>query len=338
MEDNERACRFPAQLEDLQFAAIGIWYTPLQTLSLHGFANRTLRGAFGDALKQVCCPSKMRCSDTCPARDGCAYYLFWEARPVLPSAYGAFSAKGVLIRFPFNGSLVIEPGEQFPMEFVLVGRALDHLPTFEKALDLMASRSGLGTRRVRIAPLRQEVIAGTTDGGRLLPASFRDLSIPGDERLRWALLETPTPLTLEHEEPAQNGIPRRETLLVDITFSALVRYSAFRVCRLYLSHSASDASVPVDVLTAWRRALEEQAAGVRLVSARFQPVEDEYVSPRRREPIPLRGTSGAGFYEGPVGAFMPLLRAVEILQVGKDTSLGWGQVRVSASGPVRISG
>lgn len=74
--------------------------------------------------------------------------------------------------------------------------------------------------------------------------------------------------------------------------------------------------------------MAERAAAVRLVADSTRWREVTRRSTRTREWHEISGLLGRAVYEGPVGEFLPLLRAAERVHVGRHAAFGNGWVRV----------
>ena len=85
------------------------------------------------------------------------------------------------------------------------------------------------------------------------------------------------------------------------------------------------------------RGLGERAAAVRLCRAALTWERAERRSARTGRVHPLGGFTGEAEYEGPLGEFLPWLRAAHWVGVGRQTVWGKGDVRVMAySGAARV--
>jgi hypothetical protein len=78
------------------------------------------------------------------------------------------------------------------------------------------------------------------------------------------------------------------------------------------------------------RGLGERAALVRMLDCRIRHVHTERRSSRTGQVHPIGGFIGAASYEGDLDEFLPFLRAVEWVGVGRQTVWGKGQIAVKA--------
>ncbi len=71
-----------------------------------------------------------------------------------------------------------------------------------------------------------------------------------------------------------------------------------------------------------------RSAEVRVVGSELRWRELERYSNRQERKTPLDGFVGSVTLAGELGPFVPLLRAAEVLHVGKGTTFGLGRVAV----------
>ncbi len=78
-----------------------------------------------------------------------------------------------------------------------------------------------------------------------------------------------------------------------------------------------------------RQSLEADAADVPIVRSRTRWVEQKDYSARSRSELLLGGKMGRLVYGRGAGRFLPILKAAEILQVGKNVTAGCGRIAVA---------
>jgi hypothetical protein len=79
-----------------------------------------------------------------------------------------------------------------------------------------------------------------------------------------------------------------------------------------------------------RSILEAEAAEVPLLADRTRWIEVRDYSARSGTEMLLGGKMGRMVYGGKAGQYLPLLRAGEMLHLGKNTASGCGRIRVNA--------
>lgn len=63
----------------LALARYRIAFEAIESLDLPEYLGSTLRGAFGRAFRQLCCPG--RPNEACPIPEACPYHLVFETAP-----------------------------------------------------------------------------------------------------------------------------------------------------------------------------------------------------------------------------------------------------------------
>ncbi len=235
-------------------------------------------------------------------------------------------------RPPFAIYVVPSPsgrsGPRQRLEVTLYGPSTGLYPWVLAGLE-RAFRAGLGKARerwridqvLRVQPDRQ---VRSICGGDLsrLPATLKpdSLVLTADRYL------APRPIEVRLLSPTRlirDGklLPRR----TPVPFEILVARSLDRFRGLY-GDGASDLLQP-----AIRRAIEADAARVPLIRDRARWIEVKDYSARSRSELKLGGRVGQLVYGEEATRFLPILRAGEILHLGKNPASGCGRIRVDAS-------
>ncbi len=302
---------FPAARYRLQF-------TTQQPIHLPAYAGSALRGAFGHALKQIACVTRLPACKSCALYRSCAYPAIFETPPPLNYARRTISN----VPLPF----VVEPppwgqrehaaGSALHFNTVLVGPALGHLP-----LVLMAWRrallQGLGPQqgtaqldRVFVEDDPEPVLSSEATGPR---AHVQQLPLP-------PLHSTPSSVTLVFDTPLR--LQRGGQLLgvAELTAPDLLRALLRRVAELVelqLGGSLDDDFA----------ALSEHAATVR-GDTQLTWRDWTRQSSRQQQHMVLGGAVGRFTLHGDLAPFWPLLHLGQWLHVGKNTTFGLGRYRI----------
>ncbi len=291
-----------------------------------------IRRVLGKALIDLFCPyGEPRCQPrhrrgSPPARpeDCCAL-----ARSC---PYGVLFAASASARPPF--AIYVVPnksgrnGTRQRLEVTFYGPSTGLYPWVLAGLE-RAFRAGLGKARdrwqidqvLRVQPDREVRQIGGGDLSRLPPTLEPDsLVLTADRYL------APRPIEVRLLSPTRlirDGklLPRR----TPVPFEILVARSLDRFRGLY-GDGASDLLQP-----AIRRAIEADAARVPLIRDRTRWIEVKDYSARSRSELKLDGRVGQLVYGEEATRFFPILRAGEILHLGKNPASGCGRIRVDAS-------
>ena len=302
---------FPAARYRLEF-------TTQQPIHLPEFAGSALRGAFGHALKQIACVTRLPDCKSCALYRSCAYPAIFETPPPLNYARRKISN----VPLPF----VVEPPPWGQREYatssalhfstVLVGPALGHLP-----LVLMAWRrallQGLGPQqgtarldRVFVEGEPEPVLSSEATG---LRNHAQQLPLP-------PLHSTPCSVTFVFDTPLR--LQRGGQLLGvgELTAQDLLRALLRRVAELVELQLGG--SLDVDFA-----ALSEHAATVR-GDAQLTWRDWTRQSSRQQQHMVLGGAVGRFTLHGDLAPFWPLLHLGQWLHVGKNTTFGLGRYRI----------
>jgi hypothetical protein len=287
------------------------------------FLGSMLRGAFGHALRRmVCVMGPEQACVECGLRQACSYtrifepYVEGEPPPFLR---GIDQAVRPYVFEPLDEGGPLAPGGTVRFDLLLFGQAAELAAYTVLAVERMA-RVGLGARRV---PFRlQKVEALSPDGSA--QEVFRAGAPLSGARISAAVPEAaPLPegeVTLRFETPLRikvrdhlNDRPRFR----DLAFNMLRRI-------LELAHF----HVPGAVIDWNFRPLLERADDVRILAADLAWHDWERFSQRQGTAMKLGGLVGTVTLAGDLAPFTPLLRAAEVVHVGKGATFGLGKVSV----------
>ncbi|MGI8538241.1 MAG: CRISPR system precrRNA processing endoribonuclease RAMP protein Cas6 [Rubrobacteraceae bacterium] len=288
------------------------------------YEGSMIRGAFGQAFKQSCCPFPHNGSG-CPLEDKCPYGYVFETSP--PEEMREFAKnkelpRPYLFEPPDGTKMEYEPGEKMRFGFTVVGRAAEYMPYFIFAFSKMGEM-GVGRRRAKYElervvaknPLtggQAEVFDGDVVKNERLPTVWKDAvrsaSQMDTERLRVEFL-TPTFIKFKGEV-APEAPP----------FAALVQSLLIRIPMLSAIHCGE----------MWRedfKSLVERAGEVKTVRDHTTWASFRRHSSFKNRTEALEGVVGHAEYAGPAEEFLPLLKMGELTHVGKRVVFGLGRYR-----------
>jgi len=298
----------------------------LEELRLPPFKGASLRGAFGHALRRVACAIPHQQCDSCLLRGSCAYAVLFESSP--PSGFpdaDKFKTfpRPYLINPPLSRQQSYQAGETLMFEVVLVGRAVDYLPHVILAFEDIGQK-GLrqGSGRFNIAQVESvgpggfatSIYADGILSGAGKAITFLSETTPSLDQ-RGVTLHFVTPARLEVNGKLQDSAP---------SFAHLIRMLAQRatlLAALYGEGNTMDSGLSESMVQA--------AQAVRLVDSDVVWQEHERYSSRQKSRLRQGGIVGQAVYHGPVGIFLPYLKLMEHLNIGKSTTFGLGRVAVS---------
>lgn len=290
------------------------------------YEGSMIRGAFGRAFKESCCPFPHENGSGCPLGDKCPYGYVFETSP--PGELRGFSKNRELPRPyvfepPENTKMEYARGERMTFGFTVVGRAAEFMPYFVFAFSKMGE-TGVGRLRARYElerivatkPLsgeRAEVFDGEVVRNRSLPTRWEDAveAARGMEAERSGV-EFLTPTFVKYRGRVQPKAP---------AFAALVQSLLIRLPMLSAVHCGE----------AWEgdfRSLVARAGEIRTVRDHTSWVSFRRHSSFKNRTEALEGVVGEARYSGATGEFLPLLKLGEISHVGKRAVFGLGRYRL----------
>jgi hypothetical protein len=261
---------------------------------------------------------------SCRLRAACAYTRLFETfldgeRP--PLLRGLDTAPRPYVFEPRTDTRTFPPGEPLELDLILIGQAAELQAYALLAIEQMAA-AGLGRHRVPFALDRAEAL---TAGG-----SWQTVFAAGRVQTPGLL----SPLLPPQQGPAERArlrfltptrIKLRRQLAQEVDFRSLVFAMLRRVLELAHVH------VPGAAIDWNFRPYLDQADSVRVTAADLRWHDWQRYSNRQERSMTLGGFAGTLEVEGDLAPFAPLLRAAEILHVGKGATFGLGRLRIEAA-------
>lgn len=305
------------------------------TARLPPLQGSMLRGGFGHALRAaVCSMAPDQPCATCSLRPRCVYTrlfeTFVEGEPP-PFLRGVATSPRPYVFEPRSERQDFRPGDRLEADLILVGQATELQPYAALALARMAG-AGFGAAR---APFRLESLSHPLpDGGwrnALEPAAApTGKSNPNKPVFRPAPALLPrklrdpgeAPLTLRFLTPTR--LMKKGQVIEELSFRRLAFVMLRRVLEMAHFH-VPGAAVSWELGDALA-----QAGEVELVRSALQWRDSSRYSSRQGRRHTTAGVVGEIDVAGPLGPFLPLLAAAEVLHVGKGATFGLGRLEVAA--------
>jgi hypothetical protein len=292
-------------------------------LVLPAYKGSTLRGGFGYAFKKVVCALRNQNCPACLLKEKCLYsYVFETPPPADTRIMRKYKAAPhpFVIEPPMERQRIYRPGAEFLFGLTLIGRAIDYLPYFIYTFDELG-RMGIGKGKAGF-----DLAAVNCNGDRIYDSQTRTLKPFGLSHL--AFIGSITPdfglRTLNLVFRAPTRIQYDGHLAPDLEFHVLVRNLLRRLSLLYYFHCSGD---PSD----WDfKGAIEMAKEVKVKKENLRWYEWERYSGRQETRMKMGGFVGEIIFEGEIGPFMPLIRAGEVLHVGKGTGFGLGKYEIGS--------
>ncbi len=290
-------------LENKSLLAVSRYHIALSSLSSISLSkNRgsTLRGGFGNALKEVCCTVSHTPCLKCTLFRVCAYPTLFETP--LP-INGTRMEKGTAVPRPFVLETPLEekatyaPGEVMHIGLVLIGRATSCLPYFVRAFKVLGD-AGIGMGR------------GHFKVEQVQPLEMDEKPLTACRQITLRFL-TPTRIITKGQASHDLDFP--------LLFKTLVR----RIENLRVFHGVNQEETTP-------RKPPSHPEEIRVLSSKLRWLEQTRYSRRQQQNIPQSGFVGEISFEGDLGPFLPYLHLGECVHVGKGATFGMGRYEIVA--------
>jgi hypothetical protein len=300
-------------------------FRAVDRLEMPSYKGSTIRGAFGHAFRKVSCPIICGEPGSCLLRFRCAYSVCFETPVPEGSAIMrkyTYAPHPFVLEPPDDSRTVYEPGEEFTVGLVLIGRGNDYLAHFIYALDELGAR-GLGRGRGKAELVRLD--CEDSDGPRLLydrqegrilgeaPVIRAEHLIARAEALSGRSLrivfEAPTRMK---KDGAMSSRP---------DFGDLMPGLLRRLSSLEYFHCAGPEDNDVHPLL-------DAAREVTVTRNDLRWQDWSRYSQRQDRPMQLGGFIGTLECEPIPDALLPMLAWGELLHIGKASAFGLGKYRI----------
>ena len=306
---------------DLALARYRVAFEALEPLDVPAYLGSTLRGAFGQVFRDLCCPARR--DEDCPIPSACPYHLVFETAPP-PDAEALRTHDEIPRPFVIAPPPVSEPsyprGAEVVFDLTLVGRAREFFPHFVVTLREV---NGIGRGRRAVTLRRVDAAQPLTGERAQVYVAEESLVRPHDLAVTLAdCAAVPRPKRgvrvafLTQTRLAHDGrIARRPD------FHVLFRRLLGRLSSLARFHGGG----PLDVDF---RGLIASAQDVRLVADETRWTAWTRYSARQDRRMEWTGLVGAATYEGDLAPFWPYLVFGQWTHVGKSATFGLGGYRL----------
>jgi len=276
-------------------------YEALEKSKIPPFKGSTLRGAFGVSLKSLVCTSPSKPCLSCEEIGQCPYAYIFETyqesigiqeHVKLPHPY-------ILLPKDHQKELYL-PGEHLLFEVTLFGKALDYFDVIFEAFKIAGVR-GLGYQR---SPFRL----------------FSVEEIENNEVLCNEEVVKKNYVELVIETPLRLMVKKKPVRKLD--FTTLVKATFRRVDLMGKTHGLGGLDIDF-------REYIEASKEISIRKSKIYWEDWERYSNRQDKKITMGGLKGKISYEGKeIDRFIPYLKALEILHLGKGTVFGMGKVNI----------
>ncbi len=287
------------------------------------YSGNIFRGALGKSLRNICCPLKRVSCQECLLFSGCVYAFLFESKVIKQKNRSPNLPLPFILEPPFSGKERYAPLEDFRFSIILIEGGIRWLSYIIYSVIEMG-KVGIGLNRKegggrfevkRVIKDKRVVYEDSSQGIMVLPEEHGSLKIediapptPPMERIRVDFL---TPYRVKF----------RNSLITDFDFSVLIRACLRRISSLEATYCGGEPSLDY-------RGLIARSREVEIVEEQKRWMEIRRFSFRQRSSMRLGGLVGHAIYRGELLPFYPLLKYCEIVHVGKQTTFGFGKIRV----------
>ena len=298
-------------------------YRALEDIELPAYKGATFRGAFGYAFKKALCVSKItrNCSE-CILRKGCVYsYVFETPLPEDTSIMRKYEKipHPFVLRPPLDDKPRIKKGEEFSLGAVLIGKAIEYVPYFVFVMEAMGEM-GLGAKKGKasLTSVRDASKVIYRPGARDIPAwdSFSIEDVLQENAPKEFKMDFLTPMRLVKN----HKIVGPGALDFQVLFRTLLR----RIALLGQFHCGETAN-GIDF-----KSMIDLSASIETKEDNLKWYDWSRYSTRQKARMPVGGLKGDITFAGNVEPFWPYLILGQKVSVGKNTSFGLGQYRITS--------
>jgi len=344
----ERGMKKPTNYS-INFQQFDFTLTAKEPLILPIYKGSTLRGGFGYAFKRVVCAIRDKECFDCLLKEKCVYSYVFETPPPsdtkIMRKYKS-APHPFVIEPPSEKRRGYKPGDEINFGLTLIGRAIDYLPYFIYTFDELG-KIGIGQGKARY-----ELMEVSCDGEKIYDSESKTLksfktsslsltphlslrSASGGEAISLLTLEgLSQDLPTERSEVVESGLSRslklsfvtptrilyNGHLTLDLEFHIFIRNLLRRLSLLYYFHCDGDPSE-------WDfKGMIEKAKEVKVKGRNLRWYDWERYSGRQETRIKMGGFIGDITFEGDIEPFMPIIKAGEVIHVGKGTGFGLGKI------------
>lgn len=310
-------------LLNLKTAKFRLYFEAQQEIYLPKYKGATFRGVFGNVFKKV-------------ARElGFSHiydYIFETPNDGrLPGYVSRFAPKPFVLEAPLTNKKIYKTGENFELDFILIGKAINYIPPLIYIFDEAGRSHGIGKWRSsgfgnyalkKVTFLNDQSETLFYQPAKMLPFNGITLSYPEaspkndqDRTLLLVNFITPTHIIRNHSAIEKN--PDNP-----LTFEVFIRSLYRRVYYLYYFHQNEEIppfneNIPVPNL---------ETLSKSLIWERIH-----HFSNRQKRRVPLAGFRGSVVFNDGWQPYWSLLKLGEILHIGKETTFGFGKYHLSTS-------
>lgn len=295
----------------------------LDELRLPYYKGSTFRGVFGNTFKRVVCVFKNKVCEECLLKQSCVYAYVFETSPSQRenAIFNMGKYKSIphpfIIEPPMDGKKYYDSGEVLDFSLLLFGKAISYLPYFLYTFS-ECGKDGIGKGRGRYT--LKEVITEdnqliyTEKDNKIITPEIKNIEINENIELTNT---NPKEIRLNLVTPVR--LKNKNDLVRDLEFNILIKALMLRINLINFFHCSGEEAK-------WdHKNILEKSKEVKIIEDNTRWLDWERYSSRQQTKMKLGGIVGTITYSGSLEPYIEILRAGEILHVGKNTTFGLGK-------------
>lgn len=318
------------KLQNFKVAKYRFIFQPLEELKLEKFAGASLRRDFIPIFKQITCLCESGFCDTCKHGEECPFHLVMQSGGESDdpdSKRFQTPPKPFIFEPPLDRKSFYRVNDEFALDLVLIGNALQHLPKFAASLRRLAE-IGIGKNRAKLA-LKN-----------IIPFDLHNNSVSGNykwnEESSWSGDDVAVSLSSLYAkyEKEYNKISELSVSFITpvrmkrlgsenwhLHFRGLMRNVLTRISNL--AHRYCEYPALLDFPETVQR-----SGLIRTEKEKFFVEDSRAPGIKRNHDSRRDGSLGNIIYKGNLTDFWGILRLAELIHLGKNTSFGFGRILV----------
>ena len=281
-----------------------------QDALLPPYKGSTLRGFFGASLKKLVCVLRRSECKECLLKDKCLFAISFETNEMPP----------FVIEPPLEEKTLYKEGDTIDFHLLLFGEINKALPYIIYALrrgeNIPIGKSINGKKGfIKLKEVRKEnQLIYSEDLKKIDMKDLSELKLPDlsgkEQKISKIRIHLITPLRMKFQNRLYDDLP----------FSVLIRAILRRITYVF-SNYGEKPEISYEELLKKSETIKQSEKDIRWIDLKRY-------SFRQKSKMLLGGIIGNVTYEGDLAEFIPLIMVAEKLHIGKQTSFGFGKIKM----------
>jgi len=293
---------------------------PEDIIVLPEYKGSTLRGGFGVAFRRVVCALKKNDCVDCILNTKCIYsyvfesFSFEKTSKIFGDTFSRDIPRPFVIEPPLENKSIYNNKDEIEFNLILFGKAIEYLPYFIYAFELLGEEIGIGAKRGKFFVERVECNGEIVyKDKKIQPVDFDEFVF--EEEIEHS--DKNMQIRLDFLTPLRLMVDRR--IARDIRFEELFKAIHRRIVLISVYHCNS--GLPTYDL----KSLIGLSKKIEIIDKNLSWYDWERYSNRKGTRMRLGGYIGEISLCGCLTPFMKFIRAGEILHIGKGAVFGMGK-------------